>query len=47
MSAVTLFGDAHFAGSAVSLDEGHTRFTTDFNDAATSIRVAPGFVAVL
>jgi phospholipase C len=47
MSAVTLFGDAHFAGSAAFLNEGHTRFTTDFNDAASSIRVAPGYVAVL
>jgi phospholipase C len=47
MSAVTLFGDAQFAGSAVSLEEGHTRFTVDFNDAATSIRVSPGYVAVL
>ena len=47
MSAVTLFSDAQFAGWAVSLDEGHTRFTTDFNDVATSIRVAPGYVAML
>lgn len=47
MSAVTLFSDREFAGSAVSLDEGHTRFTTDFNDAASSIRVAPGYCAVL
>src|SRR5688572_6673661 len=47
MSAVTLFDGAQFAGSAAFLNEGHTRFTTDFNDAASSIRVAPGYVAVL
>ena len=47
MSAVTLFSDPQFAGSGVSLDEGDTRFTTDFNDAASSIRVAPGYCAVL
>jgi phospholipase C len=47
MSAVTLFSDREFAGAAVSLDEGHTRFTTDFNDTASSIRVAPGYCAML
>jgi phospholipase C len=47
MSAVTLFSNPQFNGSSVSLEEGHTRFTTDFNDAARSIRVAPGYVARL
>jgi phospholipase C len=47
MSAVTLFSNPQFAGSSVSLNEGHTRFTADFNDAARSIRVAPGYCAVL
>lgn len=44
---VTLFSDREFAGLSVPLDEGHTRFTTDFNDAASSIRVTPGYCAVL
>jgi hypothetical protein len=44
---VTLFSDRQFAGSSVPLDEGHTRFTGDFNDSASSIRVAPGYCAVL
>src|SRR5262245_18409582 len=47
MSAVTLFSDPQFAGLGVSLDEGHTRFITDFNDTVSSIRVAPGYCAVL
>ena len=47
MSAVTLFSDRDFAGWDVPVDEGHTRFTTGFNDAACSIRVTPGYVAVL
>ena len=29
------------------LDEGDTRFPADFNDSASSIRVAPGYCAVL
>ena len=44
---VTLFSDRQFAGSSVPLDEGDTRFTADFNDAASSVRVAPGYCAVL
>ncbi len=44
---VTLFSDPQFAGSSVALDEGDTRFHTDFNDAASSIRVAAGFCAIL
>lgn len=47
MSAVTLFSDRDFAGWEVPLDEGHTRFATDFNDVATSIRVTSGYCAVL
>jgi phospholipase C len=44
---VTLFSDRQFAGSSVPLDEGDTRFPADFNDSASSIRVAPGYCAVL
>src|SRR5918994_5128937 len=47
MSVVTLFSNPQFHGSSAFVQEGHTRFTTDFNDAARSIRVAPGYVAVL
>jgi phospholipase C len=47
MSAVTLFSDREFSGWGVPVDEGHTRFITGFNDAACSIRVAPGYCAVL
>jgi hypothetical protein len=44
---VTLFSDRQFAGLSVPLDEGDTRFTADFNDSASSVRVAPGYCAVL
>src|SRR5262245_46846713 len=44
---VTLFSNPQFTGSSVSLNEGHTRFTADFNDVARSISVAPGYCAVL
>jgi hypothetical protein len=44
---VTLFSDRQFAGVSVPLDEGETRFTADFNDAASSVQVAPGYCAVL
>jgi hypothetical protein len=44
---VTLFSDRQFAGASVPLDEGGTRFTTDFNDAASSVQVAPGYCVVL
>jgi phospholipase C len=44
---VTLFSDRQFAGSSVPLDEGDTRFSSDFNDTASSIRVAPGYCAML
>jgi len=47
MAQVTLFSDRQFAGSSVPLDEGDTRFSSDFNDAASSIRVAAGFCAML
>jgi len=47
MNAVTLFSDRDFGGWEVPVDEGHTRFTTSFNDVACSIRVPPGFCAVL
>ncbi|TKB92083.1 MAG: hypothetical protein E8D40_07930, partial [Nitrospira sp.] len=46
-SAVTLFSERQFAGSFIPLNDGHTRFTTEFNDAASSIRVAPGYCAIL
>ncbi|QEA39656.1 phosphoesterase [Pistricoccus aurantiacus] len=44
---VTLFSDRQFTGSGVPLNEGHTRLTADCNDVASSIRVAPGYCAVL
>jgi phospholipase C len=44
---VTLFSDPQFAGSSVPLEEGATRFPDDFNDSASSVRVAPGYCAVL
>jgi len=44
---VTLFSDRQFAGSSVPLDEGGTRFPADFNDSASSVRVAPSYCAVL
>lgn len=44
---VTLFSEREFSGLSVHLNEGHTRFTTDFNDAASSIRVTSGYCAVL
>lgn len=47
MTAVTLYSDQGFAGWEVPVAEGHTRFTSDFNDVACSIRVAPGYCAVL
>jgi phospholipase C len=47
MAQVTLFSDRQFAGSSVPLDEGDTRFSSDFNDTASSIRVAPGYCAML
>jgi hypothetical protein len=45
--SVTLFSDRQFAGSSVPLDEGETRFPADFNDSASSVRVASGYCAVL
>jgi phospholipase C len=45
--SVRLFRDRQFAGASVPLDEGDTRFTADFNDIASSVRVAPGYCAVL
>ena len=47
MAQVTLFSDRQFAGSSVPLDEGDTRFSSDFNDTASSIRAAPGYCAML
>src|SRR5690242_8884047 len=46
-SPVMLFSDQQFAGSSVPLDEGHTRFISDFNDSTSSIRVTPGYCAML
>src|SRR5690606_40858916 len=36
-----------FSGDFVPLEEGYTRFLSEFNDAASSVRVAPGYCAVL
>src|SRR5215831_12441227 len=49
MEPVTLFEDANFGGQPVGIGEGSTRFPTasQFNDRASSIRVAPGYAAVL
>src|SRR5690606_32511962 len=44
---VTLFSHSHFSGDFVPLEEGYTRFLSEFNDAASSVRVAPGYCAVL
>ncbi|MBX3303458.1 MAG: hypothetical protein KF693_14685 [Nitrospira sp.] len=44
---VTLYSDRQLAGWSVPLEEGRTRFTGDFNDAASSVRVSPGYCAVL
>jgi phospholipase C len=44
---VTLFGEPQFAGSFVPVEEGDTRFPAEFNDTASSVRVTPGYVAVL
>ncbi len=46
-SPVTLFSAPQYSDSFVSLDEGETRFPAEFNDAASSVRVAPGYCAVL
>lgn len=46
-SAVTLFSERNYSGSFIPLDEGHTRFPSEFNDATSSIRVAPGYGAIL
>lgn len=46
-SPVTLFDERQLAGSTVALEEGETRFTGGFNDAASSVRVAAGYCAVL
>lgn len=45
--SVTLFSDPQYAGSFVPLEEGDTRFPAEFNDAASSVRVAPGYCAIL
>jgi phospholipase C len=49
MEPVTLFEGANFDGEPVGIGEGSTRFPTaaQFNDRASSIRVAPGYGAVL
>ena len=44
---VVLFSGQNFQDSSVPLGEGETRFSADFNDAASSIRVAPGYCAIL
>lgn len=45
--AVTLFSEPQFAGSFVPVDEGDTRFPAQFNDAASSVKVTPGYCAIL
>jgi phospholipase C len=49
MEPVTLFESVGFGGQTVAVGEGSTRFATaaQFNDCASSIRVAPGYCAVL
>lgn len=44
---VTLFSDPQFVGESVPLEEGDMRFSAGFNDTAVSVRVAPGFCAIL
>ena len=44
---VTLFSGKKFHGASVPVAEGDTRFPAEFNDSASSIRVAPGYCAVL
>jgi len=46
-SAVSLFSEGQFSGSFIPLDEGHTRFASEFNDATSSVRVAPGYGVIL
>lgn len=49
MATVTLFEGRNFEGASVELGEGSTRFPSPelFNDRATSIKVTPGYCAVL
>jgi hypothetical protein len=49
MDPVTLYEGVNFSGLAVPVGEGNVRFTTpeQFNDSASSIRVTPGYCAVL
>src|SRR5262245_27103464 len=49
MEPVTLYDRVNFGGVSVAVGEGSTRFSTAerFNDRASSIRVAPGYCAVL
>ncbi|WP_426528828.1 alkaline phosphatase family protein [Bradyrhizobium sp. McL0615] len=49
MEPVTLYEGVNFAGQPVGIGEGSTRFPTapQFNDRASSVRVAPGYAAVL
>lgn len=49
MEAVTLFEGVNFSGQAAPISEGNTRFASaaQFNDRASSIRVTPGYCAVL
>ena len=47
VALVTLFSDPQFTGSFVPVEEGDTRFPVEFNDTASSVRVAPGYVAFL
>jgi phospholipase C len=49
MEPVTLFEEVNFGGQPVAVGEGSTRFSTaaQFDDRASSIRVAPGYCAFL
>ncbi|SDC01720.1 Phospholipase C [Raineyella antarctica] len=46
-SPVTLFDERQLAGTTVALEEGETRFTGGFNDAASSVHVTDGYCAIL
>jgi len=49
MTPVTLFEEVNYGGQAVAIDEGSLRFASPeaFQNRASSIRVAPGYCAVL
>src|SRR5881394_527073 len=45
-SPVTLYENENYSGNSKTLQPGQYRLT-DFNDMASSIKVAPGYVAIL